>query len=257
MTINVFLANFLHETTFIANRTMSKKNKIFNKNRFAANGSKNMKDRDINNTTANTPDEVYIDLDDVSQQPDATSDNLNVEILEDELIEDVVDAEDETVLPEDNAAQAKIEELNAALEKEKKDYLYLMADFDNFRKRVMREKADLIKNAAEKVLKGLLPIVDDFERGLSAAQKSDAENSDALMQGMELIYNKLIKYLADNGVKAMETPVDSDFDADLHEAIASVPTGDESKKGKIIDTTQKGYMLNDKVLRHAKVVVGE
>ena len=129
-----------------------------------------------------------------------------------------------------------------------------MADFDNFRTRVVKEKADLIKNASEKVLKGLLPIVDDFERGLSATRNAD--DVQAVREGMELIYNKFVKYLAENGVKPMET-ADVDFDSELHEAIASVPTGDESKKGKIIDTTQKGYMLNDKVLRHAKVVVGE
>ncbi len=155
---------------------------------------------------------------------------------------------------EENNLAIQLEEANKALEKEKKEYLFLMADFDNFRKRVVKEKAELIKNASEKVLKGLLPIVDDFERGLDATK--DATDASAVREGMELIYNKLVKYLSDNGVKAMET-TDGDFDAELHEAIASVPTGDDSKKGKIIDTTQKGYLLNDKVLRHAKVVVGE
>lgn len=155
---------------------------------------------------------------------------------------------------EDNNLAIQLEEANKALEKEKKEYLFLMADFDNFRKRVVKEKADLIKNAAEKVLKGLLPIVDDFERGLEATKGTT--DASAVREGMELIYNKLVKYLGENGVKPMET-TDTDFDAELHDAIASVPTGDESKKGKIIDTTQKGYMLNDKVLRHAKVVVGE
>ena len=178
---------------------------------------------------------------------------LNAEVLEDELIEDVVDAADETVLPDDEVSK-KLIETQQALEKEKKEYLFLMADFDNYRKRVVKEKADLIKNASEKVLKGLLPIVDDFERGLSATKENDA--TDAIREGMELIYNKLVKYLEENGVKPMDTN-NSDFNPDLHDAIASVPTGDESKKGKIIDTTQKGYTLNDKVLRHAKVVVGE
>ena len=181
--------------------------------------------------------------------------NLNVETLEDELVEDVVNAEDETVLPEENLS-LRVDELTQELEKEKKEYLFLMADFDNYRKRVVKEKAELIKNASEKVLKGLLPIVDDFERGLQA-HTGNNEGDDSVRQGMELIYNKLVKYLAENGVKAMETPVGTDFDADIHEAIASVPTGDAAQKGKIIDTTQKGYTLNDKVLRHAKVVVGE
>lgn len=172
--------------------------------------------------------------------------------------DDIQEASDETTegqeVSEEYSIEKELEDTKTALEKEKKEYLFLMADFDNYRKRVMKEKADLVKTAGEKVLKGLLPIVDDFERGLDATK--DSEDASAVREGMELIYNKLVKYLNDNGVKAMDT-TEATFDADLHEAIASVPTGDESKKGKIIDTTQKGYTLNDKVLRHAKVVVGE
>ena len=172
--------------------------------------------------------------------------------------DDIQEASDETAegqeVSEEYSIEKELEDTKTALEKEKKEYLFLMADFDNYRKRVMKEKADLVKTAGEKVLKGLLPIVDDFERGLDATK--DSEDASAVREGMELIYNKLVKYLNDNGVKAMDT-TEATFDADLHEAIASVPTGDESKKGKIIDTTQKGYTLNDKVLRHAKVVVGE
>jgi molecular chaperone GrpE len=156
-------------------------------------------------------------------------------------------------LTETEKLQKDLDETRAALEKEKKEYLFLMADFDNFRKRVLKEKADLIKNAGEKTLLGILPIVDDFERGLDATK--DAEG--AVREGMELIYQKLVKYLADNGVKEMVTEVATDFDADLHEAIAIVPAPAEDLKGKIIDTTQKGYTINDKVLRHAKVVVGQ
>lgn len=136
---------------------------------------------------------------------------------------------------------------------EKKEYLFLMAEFDNFRKRNVRERAELMKNAAEGVLKGLLPIVDDFERGLSAIKSSD--NVEAVKEGMELIYGKLIKYLEQNGVKVIPTEAGTPFDTDLHEAIAMVP-GSEENKGKIIDTVTKGYTLNDKVLRHAKVAVG-
>ena len=147
------------------------------------------------------------------------------------------------------------EQLDAALEqveKDKQDYLMLMADFDNYRKRMMREKADLLKNAAERVLTGLLPVLDDFERGLAACSANEAD--EAIYKGMELIYNKFVKYLESNGVKAMDTN-GADFNADFHEAIATVPSPDQ--KGKIIDTTLKGYTINDKVLRHAKVVVGE
>lgn len=147
------------------------------------------------------------------------------------------------------------EQLDAALEqveKDKQDYLMLMADFDNYRKRMMREKADLLKNAAERVLTDLLPVLDDFERGLAACSANEAD--EAIYKGMELIYNKFVKYLESNGVKAMDTN-GADFNADFHEAIATVPAPDQ--KGKIIDTTLKGYTINDKVLRHAKVVVGE
>lgn len=147
------------------------------------------------------------------------------------------------------------EQLHAALEqveKDKQDYLMLMADFDNYRKRMMREKADLLKNASERVLTGLLPVLDDFERGLAACSANEAD--EAIYKGMELIYNKFVKYLESNGVKAMDTN-GADFNADFHEAIATVPAPDQ--KGKIIDTTLKGYTINDKVLRHAKVVVGE
>ncbi len=147
------------------------------------------------------------------------------------------------------------EQLDAALEqveKDKQDYLMLMADFDNYRKRMMREKADLLKNASERVLTGLLPVLDDFERGLAACSANEAD--EAIYKGMELIYNKFVKYLESNGVKAMDTNC-ADFNADFHEAIATVPAPDQ--KGKIIDTTLKGYTINDKVLRHAKVVVGE
>ena len=114
------------------------------------------------------------------------------------------------------------------------------------------EKADLLKNASERVLTGLLPVLDDFERGLAACSANEAD--EAIYKGMELIYNKFVKYLESNGVKAMDTN-GADFNADFHEAIATVPAPDQ--KGKIIDTTLKGYTINDKVLRHAKVVVGE
>lgn len=164
------------------------------------------------------------------------------------------EANAEVETPAENDLQAQLDEAKAALEKEKKEYLFLMADFDNYRKRVIKEKADILRNGAEKVLGGILPIVDDFERGLQAAK--NAENSDAITEGMELIYNKLLKFLEDNGVKAMQSTGEA-FDTELHEAIAMIPAPSEELKGKVIDTTQKGYMINDKVLRHAKVAVGE
>ena len=175
-------------------------------------------------------------------------------------IMDVVDTEEnetkaeEAELDENARLQNELDAARAEIEKEKKEYLFLMADFDNFRKRMMREKSELLKNAGEKVLAGLLPIVDDFERGLAAAAAAKA--ADAVLQGMDLIYQKLVKYLESQGVKAMES-TGADFDPELHEAIASIPAPSPELKGKVLDTTQKGYMLNDKVLRHAKVAVGE
>lgn len=140
------------------------------------------------------------------------------------------------------------------VEKEKKEYLFLMAEFDNFRKRTIRERADLIKSAAEKALQGILPIIDDFERGLDAIK--DTSDAEAVKEGMRLIYNKFIKYLADNGVKEIQS-TGAPFDTELHEAVAMIPAENEEEKGLVKDTVQKGYMLNDKVLRHAKVVVSQ
>lgn len=157
-------------------------------------------------------------------------------------------------LNEFEAMKKQLAETQEALEKEKKEYLFLMAEFDNFRKRTVKEKSDLIKNAAESVLKGLLPIVDDFERGLEASAK--AEDAADVRKGMELIYQKLVKYLEQNGVKAIDS-TGKPFDSELHEAIAMVPATDETQKGIVIDTPTKGYTLNDKVIRHAKVVVAQ
>ncbi|MDE5848965.1 MAG: nucleotide exchange factor GrpE, partial [Muribaculaceae bacterium] len=122
------------------------------------------------------------------------------------------------------------------------------------RKRTLKEKAEIIKNGGENVLKGILPIVDDFERGLKAAE-SDSD-SKSVLEGMTLIYNKLVKYLESMGVKEMASTGEV-FNSDIHEAIAQVPAPSEDMKGKVLDTVQKGYMLNDKVLRHAKVAVAQ
>lgn len=158
-------------------------------------------------------------------------------------------------LSEIDALKQELDDTKAKLEKEKKEYLFLMADFDNFRKRTLKEKSEIIKNGGENVLKGLLPIVDDFERSLQAM--NDASSVDAVKEGVELIYNKLVKYLEQNGVKALDTTPGTEFDTEFHEAVTLFPAADDSQKGKVIDTIQKGYKLHDKVLRHAKVVVGQ
>ena len=178
------------------------------------------------------------------------AENKGVEIDDLDPVDGEVDGEASELETLKNLLAQKEEEV----EKEKKEYLFLMADFDNFRKRTLRERADLIKTASEKALAGLLPIVDDFERGLEAVK--DTSDAEAVKEGMQLIYNKFVKYLADNGVKAMES-TGADFDSELHEALAMVPAASDDEKGKIKDTVTKGYMLNDKVLRHAKVVVAQ
>lgn len=182
--------------------------------------------------------------------------------IEEPEVEEVVPEEvnpeeaevDEKVDQACDESEKKLEDLQQQLDKEKKEYLFLMAEFDNFRKRTLKEKSEIIKNAGENVLKGLLPIMDDFERGLKAAENSP--EADSVKEGMNLIYTKLQKYLNQNGVKEID-PSDDTFDTEKHEAISVVPVPDESKKGKILDTVEKGYTINDKVLRHAKVVVGQ
>lgn len=200
-----------------------------------------MKDMNKEKENGQAPEEVIVD--DVNSTP-AEEQEAGAEVA------DAADAE----LSEEKTLEKANEELRASLEKEKKEYMFLMAEFDNFRKRTLREKSELIKNAAESVFKGLLPVVDDMERALKASANSDdAEN---IREGMELIYKKLVKFMEQNGVKEMD-PEDKEFNADSHEAITAVPVPDESQKGKIIDTVEKGYTINGKVLRHAKVVVGK
>lgn len=150
--------------------------------------------------------------------------------------------------------EVTVEQLQQQLEAQQKEYLLLMAEFDNFRRRTLKEKQELIKSASAKAMEDLLPVVDDFERALDAMSKSG--DVEALTEGVNLIYNKMVKYLEQQGVKPIES-TGKDFDADLFEAITTFPAPDESMRGKVVDTTTKGYMINDKVLRHAKVVVGQ
>ena len=171
-----------------------------------------------------------------------------------EEVQEGADVEQAETEDELTILEKKVVDLEAQVEKEKKEYLFLMADFDNFRKRTLREKSELIRNGGESVLKGILPIMDDFERAIKASETSD--DSEAMKEGMNLIYQKLQKFLQQNGVKEMD-PADDTFDTEKHEAISVVPVPDEDKKGKILDTVQKGYTINDKVLRHAKVVVAQ
>ncbi|MDR2057352.1 MAG: nucleotide exchange factor GrpE [Dysgonamonadaceae bacterium] len=142
--------------------------------------------------------------------------------------------------------------LSEKLTEWKDSYIRLMAEYDNYRKRTIKEKADLIKNGGEKVLMGLLPVIDDFQRALDTMNQ--ATEPVAIKEGIDLIYNKFITYLQQNGVKPIES-IGTLFDPDLYEAVATVPAQNEEQKGTVIDNVQIGYTLNDKVIRHAKVVV--
>ena len=149
--------------------------------------------------------------------------------------------------------EKKIASLEETVAKDKDDYLRLMAEFDNYRRRTSQEKLELVSMASTETIKGLLPILDDCERALKVLLESN--DSDAAKEGTELIYSKLMGYLKSKGLAVIEA-LDQTFDTDLHEAVAQFPVEDEEKKGKVFDVVQTGYTLNGKVIRFAKVVVG-
>ena len=165
------------------------------------------------------------------------------------------EADNKTENADNKAENAEVDPLTKAqqeVEELKKTLLYKTAEFENYRKRTMKEKADLILNGGEKTISAILPVLDDFERAL--ADKS--EDPKVIKEGVQMIFNKFVKTLEGLGVKKIET-ADKDFDVDFHEAIAMVPGMGDDKKGKVIDCVQTGYTLNDKVIRHAKVAVGQ
>ena len=192
---------------------------------------------------------------------------MEQEIKNEDVNEEIVNEEQETTAEEQVAAaetkesdkkeltpEEKISELEKQIEEVKNQQLYKMAEFDNFRKRVMQEKADLIKNGGAKFITTLLPIIDDMER---AQQNMDKyEDVAAVKEGLSLIIDKFFKLMAQEGLKKMEV-VGQPFDADLHEAIAMVPGQPDDQKGKVMNCMMSGYTLNDKVIRYAKVAVAE
>ena len=149
--------------------------------------------------------------------------------------------------------EKKVEELENKVAKDKDDYIRLMAEFDNFRRRTSQEKLELVSVASMDTIKGLLPVLDDCERALDVLRKSD--DSNAAKEGTELIYHKLMAYLQSKGLAVIEA-LGKEFDTDLHEAVAQFPVQEDEKKGKVFDVVQTGYTLNGKVIRFAKVVVG-
>ena len=155
---------------------------------------------------------------------------------------------------ENSNEKSPLEEAQQQIDELKDKYLRSVAEFDNYRKRTLKEKAELILNGSEKAIAAVLPILDDMERAIANGEKT--EDLNVLREGMLLIYIKFQKVLESIGVKEIET-ADADFDTDVHEAIAMVPGMGDDKKGKVLDCVQKGYKLNDKVIRHAKVAVGQ
>mgnify|MGYP004699304929 FL=1 len=191
----------------------------------------------------------------MSKEKDTKKKEEELKDSEKELKTDV--SADESEKAEETAEETEKDPLEAANEQiaELKDkYLRSVAEFDNYRKRTIKEKAELIVNGAEKAVSAILPVMDDMERALATAEKT--EDVEALKEGMKLIFQKFEKCLKGLGVNKIDTK-DADFDTDFHEAVAMVPGMGDDKKGKVLDCVQTGYTLNDKVIRHAKVAVGQ
>ena len=190
------------------------------------------------------------------KEKEKMAEELNVEETKDTAEEQPQNdqAEEAAPLTHEEQLEKELEDAQAVIEEQKDKYLRLSAEFDNYRKRTMKEKAELILNGGEKSISSILPVIDDFERAIKTMET--AKDVKAVKEGVELIYNKFMATLAQNGVKVIETK-DQPLDTDYHEAIAVIPAPSEEQKGKFLDCVQTGYTLNDKVIRHAKVVVGE
>ena len=190
------------------------------------------------------------------KEKEKMAEELNVEETQDTAEEQPQNdqAEEAAPLTHEEQLEKELEDAQAVIEEQKDKYLRLSAEFDNYRKRTMKEKAELILNGGEKSISSILPVIDDFERAIKTMET--AKDVKAVKEGVELIYNKFMAVMAQNGVKVIETK-DQPLDTDYHEAIAVIPAPSEEQKGKILDCVQTGYTLNDKVIRHAKVVVGE
>ncbi len=151
------------------------------------------------------------------------------------------------------ADSAKLKQLQKELQDQKDKYLRLSADFDNYRKRTLREKMDLTKQAGEEIFTRILPVLDDLERAMNSIE--EAKDMEAVKEGMQLIYNKFKEYLKQQGIREIDA-MHQEFDTDVHEAVTQIPAGDKKLKGRVVDIIEKGYFLNDKVLRYSKVVIG-
>ncbi|WP_319510398.1 nucleotide exchange factor GrpE [uncultured Draconibacterium sp.] len=191
----------------------------------------------------------------VNQETEEVKDTAqDVEETADEQTTEAEDKKGKKKKLKKDKKEEQLEELGQKLQEVQDKHLRLQAEFDNFRRRTMKEKADLIKAGGETVLINILPVIDDFERALDSMKELSDE--DAGKQGTQLIYNKFQEFLKQNNVKEIEAQ-NAEFDVDLHEAITKIPAPSEELKGKVVDVVQKGYCLNEKVIRFAKVVIGE
>ena len=190
------------------------------------------------------PTDINTDINSEELDINAEEKNIEKDILTDDSEND---EESEEAIDSSDELQQKYDELHDS-------YIRLSAEFDNYRKRTVKEKAELIRSGGERVLTGIITLIDDFERALDALEKS--EDNGAMLEGMELIYSKFISFLKQNGVEEIEA-IGKPFDADVFEAVTTIEAQDESQKGVVVDCIQKGYKLNDKIIRFPKVVVGE
>lgn len=193
--------------------------------------------------------------DEKTVQQDAAPENIDVKK---EKKEEKADSKKETKKSDKkskkDSGEEKIEMLEQKLAQKDDQYLRLQAEFDNYRKRTLKEKMEMTKSAGESILINVLPVMDDFERALRSME--EATEASAVKDGLDLIYKRFSDFLKQNGIKEIEAR-EMDFDTDLHEALTKIPAPTEELKGKVVDVIQKGYLLNDKVIRYAKVVIGE
>ncbi|MFT4985681.1 MAG: molecular chaperone GrpE [Flavobacteriales bacterium] len=187
----------------------------------------------------------------MAEETEIKDENINTE----ETLENDATSEENT--PEETAEQITLsaeEELTVQVKEANDKYLRLYSEFDNFRRRTSKEKLELMSNGGSDVLKSILPILDDFERAF--LNEGVAEDPEVMEGGFGLIHKKLLNVLEQKGLKAMAVAKGDAFDTDIHESIAQIPAPEESMKGKVIDVIEKGYLINEKILRHAKVVIG-
>jgi molecular chaperone GrpE len=189
-----------------------------------------------------------------TRQPEQETNKENIDNIEENQEVEAAPESFETIAGEESAVEGELERVKGELAEAKDKYLRMYSEFENFRRRTSREKLELIQSAGEQVIGSLLPILDDFERAEKALSDDELKSKEA--EGFLLIHSKFKKMLEQAGVKEMDLKQGSDFDADVHEAISQIPAPSDKLKGKIVDVVEKGYLLNDKVIRFAKVVVG-